>query len=308
MRQPLFRAIDLFAGIGGIRLAFWAYKVKNVFASEWDKYACDMYENYFGDRPSGDITKIHEKDIPDHEILLAGFPCQAFSIMGKKRGFDESRGTLFFDIARIVKRKKPLCILLENVKNFQAHDKGRTFQIVKQTLGDLGYDVNAKVLNALDFGLPQKRERIIIVAFRKELNTNFSYPMKSIIKEKTLEDILFKNNEVDPKYFVNSHIAKKRLRKCSTHLKLSIWHENKSKNVTASSFSCALRAGASHNYLLVNGERRLTPRECMRLQGFPDNYEIIISDTQMKRVTGNSVPIPMIQAVAKETIKTLMER
>ena len=303
--KNLFRAIDLFAGIGGIRIAFEAYGVQSIFASEWDEYACDMYENYFGERPKGDITKIDEKNIPNHEILLAGFPCQAFSIMGHKRGFNESRGTLFFDIARIVKKKKPLCVFLENVKNFKTHDEGKTFQVVYQTLNELGYDVTDKVLNALHFGLPQKRERIIIVAFRKELKTSFEFPESSVVKKKTLEDILLRKKDVESKYFCGHYIQKKRKAKCSTDLSLSIWHENKSKDVTASPFSCALRAGASHNYLLVNGERRLTPRECMRLQGFPDNYKIVISDTQMKKVTGNSVPIPMIQAVAKEVVNTL---
>ncbi len=303
--KALFRTIDLFAGIGGIRLAFEAYGTRNVFSSEWDSYACDMYENYFGERPYGDITKINEKYIPDHEILLAGFPCQSFSIMGDKKGFNESRGTLFFDIARIVKAKKPLAIFLENVKNFMSHDKGKTFQVVKNTLEELGYDIHAKVLNALDFGLPQKRERVIIIAIKKELNANFQFPTQSMIQEKKLEDILLKDTEVEKKYFANPKILKQRKEKCSTNLKLSIWHENKSKNVTASPFSCALRAGASHSYLLVNGARRLTPRELMRLQGFPDNYQIVISDAQMRKVTGNSVPIPMIQAVAKELIKTL---
>lgn len=303
--KSTFRSIDLFAGIGGIRIAFEKYGVESVFASEWDKYACDMYESYFGDRPHGDITKIDEKTIPDHEILMAGFPCQAFSIMGDKKGFEDTRGTLFFDVARIVKEKKPLCVFLENVKNFKSHDKGRTFETVRQTLEELGYDVNAKVLNALDFGLPQKRERIIIVAFRKELNIDFEYPTKPVIKPKELKDILFEKHEVDPKHFASEMIYKKRMEKCQTDLELSIWHENKSKNVSALPYSCALRAGASHSYLLVNGERRLTPRECMRLQGFPDNYKQVISDAQMKKVTGNSVPVAMIQAVAKEVMKHL---
>ena len=303
--KTLFRTIDLFAGIGGIRLAFEPYGIRNVFSSEWDSYACDMYESYFGERPHGDITKINEKYIPDHEILLAGFPCQAFSIMGDKKGFNESRGTLFFDIARIVKEKKPLAIFLENVKNFMSHDKGRTFQVIRNTLEELGYDINAKILNALDFGLPQKRERVIIVATKKELGTDFKFPTTPIIQEKNLNDILFKDTEVEKKYFASPKILKQRKEKCSTNLKLSIWHENKSKNVTASPFSCALRAGASHSYLLVNGKRRLMPRELMRLQGFPDNYKIVISDAQMRKVTGNSVPVPMIQAVAKELIKAL---
>lgn len=303
----LFKSIDLFAGLGGIRLAFEKYGVENVFSSEWDKFACDMYENFFGDRPQGDITKVHEKDVPDHHILLAGFPCQAFSIMGDKKGFEESRGTLFFDIARILKEKKPLSFMLENVKNLKGHDGGKTYQTIYNILTDLGYDVHAKILNALNFGLPQKRERIIIVGFRKELNAQFEFPEKPVIKKKTLEDVLLDDDKVDPKYFASDMIKKKRKEKCKETLRPTIWHENKSKNVSALPYSCALRSGASHNYLLVNGERRLTPRECMRLQGFPDKYKIICSDAQARKMTGNSVPVAMIQAVAKNQVKALEE-
>ena len=300
-----FKSIDLFAGIGGIRLAFEYYGVKNVFSSEWDKYACKMYEHHFGERPHGDITQIDERTVPDHQILLAGFPCQAFSIMGDKKGFSESRGTLFFDIARILKEKKPLSFMLENVKNLKSHNQGRTYVTIYEILTQLGYDVHTKILNALDFGLPHKRERIIIVGFRKELNAKFSFPNKPVTKKKTLKMILFENEQVDKKYFVSENIKKKRRRACQSSERPTIWHENKSKNISALPYSCALRAEASHNYLLVNGERRLTPRECMRLQGFPDNYRIVISDTQMKKVVGNTVPVAMIQAVAKNFVESL---
>ena len=303
--MKIFKSIDLFAGIGGIRIAFENYGVQNVFSSEWDRYACTMYENYFGDRPHGDITLIDEKSVPEHDILLAGFPCQAFSIMGDKRGFSESRGTLFFDIARILKAKKPFSFMLENVKNLKSHDQGRTYATIYRILTKLGYEVHSKILNSLDFGLPQKRERIIIVGFRKELGSRFVFPDKPVIKTKTLEDILLKNENVDKKYFASKEIRRKRKEKCKSTLKPTIWHENKSKNISALPYSCALRSGASHNYLLVNGERRLTPRECMRLQGFPENYKIVISDAQMKKVVGNTVPIAMIQAVAKNLIDTL---
>ena len=303
--KKVFTSIDLFAGIGGIRIAFENYGVENVFSSEWDTYACDMYENYFGDRPHGDITLIDEKSIPDHDILLAGFPCQAFSIMGDKKGFNESRGILFFDIARILKAKKPFAFMLENVKNLKSHDQGRTYATIHKILTKLGYDVHSKVLNSLDFGLPQKRERIIIVGFRKELGIQFDFPSKPVVEPQSLEDVLLKDEEVERKYFASKEIKKKRKAKCKSKERPTIWHENKSKNISALPYSCALRAGASHNYLLVNGERRLTPRECMRLQGFPESYEIIISDTQMKKVVGNTVPIAMVQAVAKKLVESL---
>ena len=155
----IFKSIDLFAGIGGIRIAFERYGVQNVFSSEWDPYASDMYENYFGDRPDGDIALIDENNIPEHDILLAGFPCQAFSIMGDKKGFHESRGTLFFDIARILKAKKPPSFMLENVKNLKSHDQGKTYATIHRILTELNYEVHSEVLNSLDFGLPQKKRR-----------------------------------------------------------------------------------------------------------------------------------------------------
>ncbi|MCK9225992.1 MAG: DNA cytosine methyltransferase, partial [Candidatus Muirbacterium halophilum] len=190
-----YRYIDLFAGIGGFHIALSKYFAECVFVSEWDKSAAKVYEDNFGIKPFGDITKIHEKDIPKHEILCAGFPCQSFSISGKQKGFDDTRGTLFFDIARIVEWHKPEILFLENVKNLEKHDNGNTLKIIVNTLDRLNYNVYYKVLNASDYGLPQNRERIFIVCFRKDLNVdNFKFPT-ALKKVVSLNDILEKNPE-----------------------------------------------------------------------------------------------------------------
>ena len=203
---PKIPFIDLFAGIGGIRLGFESVGGKCVFSSEFDEDACKTYEANFGEHPSGDITKIEAKDIPDFDILLGGFPCQAFSIIGKKEGFaNETCGTLFFDIERILKEKRPRAFMLENVRNLTAHDGGKTFRVIREHLEALGYNVYAKVLNALDYGVPQKRERIIIVGFRD--NVMFTYPEPVPVEQrKTLSDILEK--DVDKKYYVKDYIRK----------------------------------------------------------------------------------------------------
>lgn len=295
--------IDLFAGIGGMRIAFEDVGGKCVFSSEWDKPAQDTYEANFGDRPSGDITKINPESIPDHDILLAGFPCQAFSICGDRKGFLDTRGTSFFNIEEILRTKQPYAFLLENVKNLKSHDKGRTFATIIKCLEDLGYFVHHKVLNSLDFGIPQKRERTIIVGFRE--NIQFSFPKPSNIKP-NLSAILESDSRVDAKYFASPEIRNKRLLKVKPNYPIpSIWHENKSGNISALEYSCALRAGASYNYLLVNGMRRLTPRELLRLQGFPDTYKIVVTYTQIRKQTGNSVTIPVIKAVAKQIIASI---
>lgn len=298
-----FRFIDLFAGIGGIRIAFERNGCKCVFSSEWDKYAQKSYEAYFGHKPNGDITKINANDIPDHEILTGGFPCQAFSIIGDKKGFADTRGTLFFDIKRILEAKKPKAFLLENVKNLVSHDKGRTFKVIKTKLENLGYTVYYKVLNALDYGLPQKRERIIIVGFLG--NYLFQFP-KPYQQRASLEGFLEDDEIVNKKHVVSEKIKKS----VWNRLKIepffpSVWHENKSGNISVLPYSCALRAGASYNYLLVNGIRRLTPRENLRLQGFPEDFPIVVPDSQIRKQAGNSVPIPMIQAVAQKMIETM---
>lgn len=298
-----FRFIDLFAGIGGIRLGFESVGGKCIFSSEWDKYAQDTYEANFGERPQGDITQIKPQTIPEHDILLAGFPCQAFSICGDRHGFLDTRGTLFFNIEEILRIKLPYAFLLENVKNLKSHDKGRTFQTIISHLEDLGYYIYHTVLNSLDFGIPQKRERTLIVGFRD--NINFAFPKPINIKP-NLSSILENDSEVDKRYFASPTIRKNRLLKVKPNYPTpSIWHENKSGNISALEYSCALRAGASYNYLLVNGIRRLTPKELLRLQGFPDDFKIVVPYTQIRKQTGNSVTVPVIEAVARQMIASI---
>lgn len=303
MYKEKLKFIDLFCGIGGFRVAFEEACEENniesecVFSSDIDKYAQDSYEANFGERPSGDITKIDEKDIPDHDILFGGFPCQPFSIIGQMKGLNDTRGTLFFDIARILKEKQPKAFILENVKQLVGHDGGKTLKVIIQSLKDLGYHVQYSVLNALDFGLPQKRERVVIIGHREPIMFTFPNPEKPY---KALTDILEK--KVDEKFYASEHIRNKRIEKHKSSYYPSIWHENKSGNICSYPYSCALRAGASHNYLLVNGERRLTPREMFRLQGFPDWYKIVVSDAQAKKQAGNAVPVNMIKAVAQKLL------
>lgn len=290
--------IDLFCGIGGFRIAMDEACRENdiipecVFSSDIDTFCQDSYEANFGHRPTGDITQVDEKDIPDHDILFAGFPCQPFSIIGQMQGFKDIRGTLFFDIARIIKHKRPKAFVLENVKQLVGHDKGRTLKTIIKTLQELGYHVQYAVLNALDYGLPQKRERVIIVGHREPIMFSFPSPIRPF---KPLSEILEKR--VDKKHYASEYIANKRKAKHKSAYKLSIWHENKAGNICSYPYSCALRAGASYNYLLVNGERRLTPREMFRLQGFPDTYKIVVNDSQARKQAGNAVPVNLVKAV-----------
>lgn len=290
--------IDLFCGIGGFRVAMDEACTENnlepvcVFSSDIDKYCQDSYEDNFGHRPAGDITQIDPKTIPDHDILFAGFPCQPFSIIGQMKGFDDTRGTLFFHIANILKEKKPKAFILENVKQLVGHNGGQTLKVIMKTLKDLGYHAQYAVLNALDYGLPQKRERVIIVGHKDPILFSYPNPIKPF---KPLSEIIEK--KVDKKYYASDYIKEKRKVSHESAYKLSIWHENKSGNITSYPYSCALRAGASYNYLLVNGERRLTPREMFRLQGFPDYYKIISNDTQARKQAGNAVPVNLVKAV-----------
>ena len=298
--------IDLFAGIGGIRIPFDELGYKCVFSSEWDKAAADTYEANFNERPNGDITQIATEDIPHHDLLLAGFPCQSFSIMGKMQGFKDTRGTMFFEIARILEYHKPKAILLENVKQLTTHDKGRTFATIIKTLAELGYHVKWQVLNALDFGLPQKRERIIIVGFREKKACelfNFLFPKRSYDLSNVLED----DDKVDKSLFASERILAKRRQQTEGKNVFypSIWHENKSGNISVLDHACALRTGASYNYLLINGVRRPSSHELLRLQGFPESFKIVVPHSEIRRQTGNSVAVPMIRAIAERINKLI---
>jgi DNA (cytosine-5)-methyltransferase 1 len=311
LKEPTneLKFIDLFCGIGGFRIAAQAICEEHgltprcVFSSDIDPDAQTAYEANFGDRPHGDIKDIHERDIPDHDLLLGGFPCQAFSICGDQRGFEDTRGTLFFDIARILKEKRPRAFVLENVKQLRSHNEGRTLYRILETLRNIGYHADYRILNALDFGLPQKRERIFIVGFREP--RQFIWP-KGGVPMKPLSEVL--EDSVPDFYYASEHIRRNRLTSIATKKRpdeLTIWHENKGGNISPLPYSCALRAGASYNYLLVNGERRLTEREMLRLQGFPDTYKIECGYQATRKQAGNSVAIPCVAAIIRATIDAL---
>lgn len=307
--NPKFTFIDLFAGIGGIRIPFDEMGYQCVFSSEWDAKACKTYFANFGTLPFGDITKIPAERIPHHDVLLAGFPCQAFSIMGKMQGFADTRGTMFFEIERILKHHHAPYILLENVKQLVGHDGGRTFKVILERLNQLGYHVKWQVLNALDFGLPQKRERVIIVGFLDKNDCDaFSFDIPHT--PYSLTDILEPDENVDPSLFASDHIIAKRQEKTADKKVFypSIWHENKAGNISVLDYSCALRTGASYNYLLVNGVRRPTSRELLRLQGFPEKFRIAVSHQDIRRQTGNSVAVPMIRMVAQKINEIIISK
>ena len=290
--------VDLFCGIGGFRVAaeevFRCNKIipKCVFSSDIDSYVRDSYFVNFGDYPSGDITKVKASEIPDHDILFGGFPCQPFSIIGKGEGFNDARGTLFFEIVRIIAEKRPTAFILENVKQLAGHKQGQTINRILKILRELGYYADWRILNALDYGLPQKRERVLIVGYIKEIDYKWPDKQKETVP---LSKILETN--VDEKHYASRYIQEKRKQKHKAVALPSIWHENKSGNVCSYPYSCALRAGASYNYLLVNGERRLTPREMLRLQGFPDSYKVVVPDSQIRKQAGNAVPVNLVKAV-----------
>lgn len=294
------RFIDLFCGIGGFRVAAeqiaddLGTPVNCVFSCDIDEDCKQAYEENFGEKPAGDITAIKAEDIPDHDILLAGFPCQPFSIIGHRKGFEDTRGTLFFEIARILEAKKPKTFVLENVKLFAGHNNGKTLKRIMAALRDLGYHADFRIFNALDFGLPQKRERIFIVGFKEACS--FDWP-KGGVPMTPLKNILEEN--VPEQYYASAYIRKNRLKKHKPTKEPTIWHENKAGHISAYPFSCALRAGASYNYLLVNGERRLTMREMLRLQGFPDSYKIACNYSQTRKQAGNSLPVPVAKAILK---------
>ena len=304
------RFIDLFCGIGGFRVAAdracaaRGIEAECVFSSDIDPDAQTTYAANFGERPFGDITKIHADAVPDHDILFGGFPCQAFSICGDRRGFADIRGTLFFDIARILDAKRPAAFVLENVKQLATHDNGATMRVIHETLCGLGYQAQHKVLNALHFGLPQKRERTFIVGFREP--ANFHWPAGNL-PMRSLEEILLPDAEVEPYYFASEKIRRNRREKFAGIVSdcRTIWHENKGGHISAYPYSCALRAGASYNYLLVDGKRRATEREMLRLQGFPDDYKIACNYGATRKQCGNSVAVPCVAAVINATLDAL---
>lgn len=316
-KEKEFTFIDLFAGIGGFRIALESAAGACVFSSEWDEKSQETYLNNFGEIPSGDITKINEKIVPDHDVLCAGFPCQAFSISGKMKGFNDTRGTLFFDVARIAKHKKPKVLFLENVKNFAKHDNGKTLATILKTLDEIGYKVFYQILKSSDYGVPQARERIYLVCFRKDLGVNdFSFP-KPIEKIVVVKDILEEEN-VNIKYIERSDIkiTKEPNKVVDPRKPLQIGKINKggqgervysvnAAGITLSAYGggVASKTGA----YLINGKvRKLTPRECARLQGFPEDYELPKNINVAYKQFGDSVSMPVLKMVFQEIKKKLV--
>lgn len=299
------RIIDLFAGIGGIRIGFESQGCEVVFTSEWDSAAQATYELNYGVKPHGDITQINEKDIPSFDILLAGFPCQPFSQAGLKKGLADTRGTLFFDVARIVNHHRPKVVFLENVKRFKTHDGGNTFAVVKDTLEGMGYKVFAEILNAKDFGVPQNRERIYIVAFLGEIEFNFPKLPK---KEVCVGDILEKS--VESKYTISDKLWAGHKRRKEEHIaKGNGFGYSLFNNASPYTSTISARYYKDGSEILIaqkgKNPRKISPREAARLQGFPDSFKLPSSDTQAYKQFGNSVAVPVIKALAKEVLKTM---
>lgn len=302
--------IDLFAGLGGFRIALESLGANCVYSNEWNEPVRQVYAENFGDIPDGDITKVDENTIPEHDILCAGFPCQAFSISGKQQGFEDSRGTLFFDVVRVVRAKRPLVIFMENVKNFANHDNGRTLEVVRNTLVGLGYTFYQKVLNAVDYGIPQKRERIYMVCFRNDLKiSNFQYP-KPVQLEYHVEDILLQDETllkglyVDrPDTYYNGVVDNKYSNKA---IRLGIVNKGgqgeriySTKGIAITLSADGGGAFAKTGGYLVNGKtRKLHPRECARIMGYPDSYKICSRQNQAYKQFGNSVVIDVLQYIA----------
>ena len=327
------KSIDLFAGIGGIRMGFdrvFGKNIETVFVSEWDEYAQKTYKANFSDRfdIAGDITKIAEENIPPFDICLAGFPCQAFSMAGKHQGFNDDykgmcRGTLFQDVARICDYHKPKVIFCENVKGLTIHDHGKTFRIIKGTFESLGYKVFTKVLNSKDFGVPQNRERIYIVCFRDDIAPEtFHFPEKSN-KEVTIRDILDKAPIPSKYYLSDVYMATLRAHKARHEAKGNgFGYVIRDLDGIAGTIVCG-GMGREGNLIIDNREhsmiptthikgeinkegiRKMTPREWARLQGFPENFELPLSDVHLYKQFGNSVTVNVIEAIAKQIKTTL---
>lgn len=307
--------IDLFAGLGGFRIALESLGAKCVYSNEWDKFAKEVYYNNFGDIPDDDIRKVDEALIPDHDILCAGFPCQSFSISGKQKGFDDDRGNLFFDIVRIIKHKKTKIIFMENVKNLVSHNNGKTLLTIKNEIQKLGYSFYYKVLNATDYGIPQKRERIYIVCFRNDLNIkNFKFP-EPIELIKHLEDLLLDANQIPNSFYVNrDDIVIKNIKDnqySNKSIKLGIVNKGGQGERIYSTKGVAITLSAygggvfskTGGYLIDGKCRKLMPRECARIMGYPDSFKIINNKNQAYKQFGNSVVIDVLQYIAIQIAK-----
>lgn len=320
-----YKFIDLFAGIGGFHYALSSYGAKCVFASEIDKKAQQVYTDNHGLEPHGDITKIEAIDIPKHDILCGGFPCQAFSISGKQKGFEDARGTLFFDIARIADHHKPKVLFLENVKNFVRHDGGNTLKTVQNILDKIGYNVHYKVLNTRNFGLPQNRERVYIVALRKDLknSNNFTFPKVNLsssliefLEEKPSLAKVIERNDIDiyKSFKIENDLYNDPI---LPNKPIQIGKVNKGGQgeriydpighaITLSAHGGG--AGSKTGLYKVNSViRKLSPRECARIQGFPDDFQTHSSVSEAHKQFGNSVSINVLQHITKKIIETIDE-
>jgi len=313
--------IDLFAGIGGFRLALEKGGAKCVFSSEIDKYALQVYKANFNEDASGDITQIKEKEIPAHDVLCAGFPCQAFSTLGMKRGFSDTRGTLFFEVVRIAKYHKPKVILLENVPGLVSHNKGDTFETIQNNLSGLGYKVYWKILEATMFGVPQKRRRIFIVAIRNNIPKEFSFPI-GLLTKKTMKDIVECN--VHANYFISEEryerLSSLKKNGVSRYDKFIIGPEDYAHSLLAVDYEANLivdktkptgsfynkqaifKKPGCKNATIINKRRlrRLTPNECKRLQGFPEDFKMPVSNKRAYYLFGNAVPVPVVAAIFEQ--------
>ena len=313
-----FTFIDLFAGIGGMRLAYENVGGRCVYSNEWNKYSQQTYYANFGEQPEGDITKVDAKTIPDHDILVAGFPCQPFSIagvskkisLGRKTGFeDKTQGTLFFDVCRILKEKRPKAFMLENVKNLKSHDKGRTFKTILESLDELKYKVFFAVLDGQNF-VPQHRERIIIVGFDMERygdDIEFDFDITPVNPKPVMRDILEK--KVDDKYTLSDNLWTYLHNYAAKHRAAGNGFGYGIAPLDGVSRTISARYHKDGSEILIaqkgKNPRRLTPRECARLQGFPESFVIPVSDTQAYRQFGNSVVVPLIENVAKLIVEKI---
>lgn len=300
----MIEAIELFAGVGGFRLGLERSTIEVVWANEWDKYAAQTYNKNFGGLiDTRDITTIPTSDIPTHDLLVGGFPCQAFSVAGKRAGFNETRGTLFFEIARILADKKPQHLLLENVKGLLSHDSGLTFQIILGVLADLGYSVEWQVLNSKDFGVPQNRERVFIIGHFGNKCSRQVFPL-GISNQKNIEQL---NGQVHQDYRVydpaglSPTLASNRGGGSATHPQIAIrqplrFLDRNQKNIEGN-YAFTVDASNTGGLLVENRIRRLTPLETERLQGFPDNYTEGVSETQRYKQMGNAVTVNVIEAI-----------